>query len=61
MSLDADALAATMATSTALDPIASVVLGLTLFQESVRANAVEAVVIVLALAVVAGGDGRARP
>ena len=52
MSLDAGALAATMATSTALDPIASVVLGLTLFQESFSAGPIEVVVILLALAVV---------
>jgi hypothetical protein len=52
MSLDAGALAATMATSTALDPIASVVLGLTLFRESVSAGPIEVIVIVLALAVV---------
>ena len=52
MSLDAGALAATMATSTALDPIASVVLGLTLFQESVSAGPLEVLVILLALAVV---------
>ena len=54
MSLDAGALAATMATSTALDPIASVVLGLTLFEESIAANPVEVLVTVLALAVVVG-------
>jgi drug/metabolite transporter (DMT)-like permease len=54
MSLDAGALAATVATSTALDPIASVVLGLTLFHESFSADPIEAVVIVLALAVVVG-------
>jgi drug/metabolite transporter (DMT)-like permease len=52
MSLDAGALAATMATSTALDPIVSVVLGLTLFQESVSAGPVQVLVILLALAVV---------
>jgi drug/metabolite transporter (DMT)-like permease len=52
MSLDAGALAATMATSTSLDPIVSVVLGLTLFQESIDANPVEIVVTVLALVVV---------
>lgn len=52
MSLDAGALAATMATSTALDPIASVVLGLTLFKESIDASPVEVLVVVLALGVV---------
>ncbi len=52
MSLDAGALAATMATSTALDPIASVVLGLTLFEESISAGPIDALVILLALAVV---------
>jgi hypothetical protein len=52
MSLDAGALAATMATSTALDPIASVVLGLTLFKESISAGPIEVLVILLALAVV---------
>jgi drug/metabolite transporter (DMT)-like permease len=54
MSLDAGALAATMATSTALDPIASVVLGLALFQETISADPVEVIVILLALAVVVG-------
>lgn len=52
MSLDAGALAATMATSTALDPIASVVLGLALFKESIHASPVEVLVVVIALAVV---------
>jgi drug/metabolite transporter (DMT)-like permease len=52
MSLDAGALAATMATSTALDPIASVVLGLTLFKESIDASPLELLVVLLALAVV---------
>ena len=54
MSLDAGALAATMATSTALDPIASVVLGLTLFRESMSAGPIEVLVILLALVVVVG-------
>jgi drug/metabolite transporter (DMT)-like permease len=54
MSLDAGALAATMATSSALDPIASVILGLTLFQESIDANPVEVLVVLLALVVVVG-------
>jgi drug/metabolite transporter (DMT)-like permease len=54
MSLDAGALAATMATSTALDPIASVVLGLALFKESMDASPVELLVVLLALGVVVG-------
>jgi hypothetical protein len=52
MSLDAGALAATMATSTALDPIASVVLGLALFKESIDASPAEVLVVLLALGVV---------
>ena len=51
LSLDAGALAATLATSTAFDPIASVLLGLTLFVETIHAGPVQATVIVLALAV----------
>ncbi|MFZ0384633.1 MAG: DMT family transporter [Solirubrobacteraceae bacterium] len=54
MSLDAGALAATMATSTALDPIVSVVLGLTLFRESMSASPIEVLVILVALAVIVG-------
>jgi drug/metabolite transporter (DMT)-like permease len=54
MSLDAGALAATMATSTALDPIASVVLGLTLFRESMSARPIEVLVILIALVVIVG-------
>jgi drug/metabolite transporter (DMT)-like permease len=54
LSLDAGALAATMATSTAFDPIASVVLGLTLFLETIHAGPVQATVIVLALAAALG-------
>jgi drug/metabolite transporter (DMT)-like permease len=54
MSLDAGALAATVATSTALDPIASVLLGLTLFKESISAGPIEVLVILLALVVVVG-------
>ena len=61
MSLDAGALAATMATSTALDPIASVVLGLTLFKESIDASPLEVLVVLLALGRRRGGDDRARP
>ena len=54
LSLDAGALAATLATSTAFDPIASVLLGLTLFVETIHAGPVQATVIVLALAVALG-------
>jgi drug/metabolite transporter (DMT)-like permease len=51
MSLDAGSLSATMATSTSFDPIASVVLGLTLFEETIDTGPVQGVVILLALAV----------
>ena len=61
MSLDAGALAATMATSTALDPIASVVLGLTLFEESIAASPVEVLVDPARPRRRRRGDGRARP
>jgi drug/metabolite transporter (DMT)-like permease len=54
LSLDAGALSATLATSTAFDPIASVLLGLTLFVETIHAGPVEATVIVLALAAALG-------
>ena len=54
LSLDAGALSATLATSTAFDPIASVLLGLTLFVETIHAGPVQAVVIVLALVVALG-------
>jgi drug/metabolite transporter (DMT)-like permease len=54
MSLDAGALSATMATSTAFDPIASVLLGLTLFLETIHAGPVQATVIIVALAVALG-------
>ena len=50
LALNTGALAATLATSTALDPIASVVLGLTLFQESPRAGVGEVLGTVVALA-----------
>ncbi|MGP0050111.1 MAG: DMT family transporter [Solirubrobacteraceae bacterium] len=50
LALNTGALAATIATSTALDPIASVVLGLTLFQESLHATVLQAVGTVAALA-----------
>ncbi len=55
MALDTGALAATVATSTALDPIVSVVLGLTLFHESLPASAGRWALTVLALAVTLGG------
>ena len=51
MALNTGALAATIASSTALDPVASVVLGLTLFHESLRVNGAHAIVTVAALAV----------
>jgi drug/metabolite transporter (DMT)-like permease len=51
LSLDAGALAATVATSTALDPIVSVALGLTLFGETLRSSTVDVVVTGVALAV----------
>ncbi len=54
LSLDAKALPATMATSTALDPIAGVALGLTLFAESIHAGPVQLVAIVLALTLALG-------
>lgn len=54
LSLDAGALSATLATSTAFDPIASVLLGLTLFLETIHAGPVQATVIVLALIVALG-------
>ena len=57
LSLDAGALAATVATSTALDPVTSLVLGLTLFGESLRASAGGVIVTVLALAVAVAAMG----
>jgi drug/metabolite transporter (DMT)-like permease len=42
LALNTGALAATIATSTALDPIASVVLGLTVFHESLHATSLQA-------------------
>jgi drug/metabolite transporter (DMT)-like permease len=50
LALNTGALAATLATSTALDPVASVVLGLTLFRESPHAGAAEVLGTVVALA-----------
>jgi drug/metabolite transporter (DMT)-like permease len=49
LALNTGALAATLATSTALDPVASVVLGVTLFQESPHAGAGQVIGTVLAL------------
>jgi drug/metabolite transporter (DMT)-like permease len=51
LALNTGALAATIATSGALDPIASVVLGLTLFHESLRVTAFQAVGTIIALTV----------
>jgi drug/metabolite transporter (DMT)-like permease len=50
LALNTGALAATLATSTALDPIASVVLGLALFDESSRAGGLQVLGTVAALA-----------
>ena len=55
LALNTGALAATLATSTALDPIASVALGLTLFAESPRTGGAELVGTLAALAVALGG------
>jgi drug/metabolite transporter (DMT)-like permease len=55
MALNTGALAATLATSTALDPIAGVILGLTLFQESPRAGAGQVLGTVVALAAALAG------
>lgn len=55
IALDTGELAATVATSTALDPIASVVLGLTLFRESLHATVVGTAVTVVALLVALAG------
>jgi drug/metabolite transporter (DMT)-like permease len=49
LALNTGALAATIATSGALDPIASVVLGLTLFHESLHATSLQAVGALAAL------------
>ncbi len=50
MALDTGKLATAVATSYALDPIASVVLGITLFEESLHADALQAVGTIAALA-----------
>jgi drug/metabolite transporter (DMT)-like permease len=55
LALNTGALAATMASSTALDPIASVVLGLTLFHESLRASGLTVAGTVAALVLALAG------
>jgi drug/metabolite transporter (DMT)-like permease len=55
MALDTGALAPTVATSTALDPIVSVVLGLTLFHESLPAGAGRWALTVLGLGLALAG------
>jgi drug/metabolite transporter (DMT)-like permease len=57
LALNTGALAATLATSTALDPIASVVLGLTLFHEHLRATSLQVVAACAALAIALAGMG----
>jgi drug/metabolite transporter (DMT)-like permease len=51
MALNTGALAATVASSTAVDPMASVVLGIVLFDESLSATTPETVIAIAALAV----------
>ena len=51
LALDTGALAATIASSTALDPVTSVVLGLTLFDESLHASLLQAIGTIVALTV----------
>ena len=55
MALNTGALAATIATSTAADPVVSVVLGLVLFDESLHVAGVGAIVSVVALGAALGG------
>jgi drug/metabolite transporter (DMT)-like permease len=55
LALNTGALAATLATTTALDPIASVVLGLTVFHESPHAGAAQVPVALVALGAALGG------
>jgi drug/metabolite transporter (DMT)-like permease len=55
MALDTGALAPAVATSTAFDPIASVVLGLTLFDESLHATTLGAVATLIALVAALAG------
>jgi drug/metabolite transporter (DMT)-like permease len=55
MSLDAGALAASVGASTAFDPIASVVLGLTLFGEVLNSSAVDIVATCASLSVALAG------
>ena len=52
LALDTGALAPTMATSTALDPVASIVLGVTLFAESPRGGGLAVAAMVVSLALV---------
>ena len=69
LALNTGALAPAIATSGALDPIASVVLGLALFHETLRVSALQALATILALsvallgmAVLAGSEAQpARP
>jgi drug/metabolite transporter (DMT)-like permease len=55
MALNTGALAPAVATSAALDPIASVVLGLTVFHESIHAGVGRSAVTIVALGVALGG------
>lgn len=55
LALDTGALAAAVATSSSLDPVASVVLGLTLFDETLNANALQAVGTVASLCLALAG------
>jgi drug/metabolite transporter (DMT)-like permease len=55
LALNTGALAATIATSTAFDPITSVVLGLALFHESLHATGVGVLVILVALGLALSG------
>jgi drug/metabolite transporter (DMT)-like permease len=50
LALNTRSLAATIASSTALDPVVSVVLGLTLFDEQIRASSLQAAAAFVALA-----------
>jgi drug/metabolite transporter (DMT)-like permease len=55
MALDTGALAAAIATSASFDPIVSVVLGLTLFDEALDVNAAQATVTLIALTLALAG------
>jgi drug/metabolite transporter (DMT)-like permease len=68
LALNTGALAATIATSTALDPIVSVVLGLTLFHESLHATSLQAagtlsalIAALLGMAVLARSQAHTSP